>query len=107
VPPVDGIQVVTVWIPGTDAEAAPIRGVDCLAQGGADVAVAYAVLAGSADGQVIPARFLIDPEGVLRSVWRKGDGNQWNDPVRLLEEVRTICTQPLTIGPGDEYEHHH
>jgi len=40
-------------------------------------------------------------------VWRKDDGDQWADPARLLEEVRTICTEPLTIGPGDEYEHHH
>jgi mono/diheme cytochrome c family protein len=107
VPPVDGIQVVTVWIPGTETEAAPIPGVDCLAQGGADEAMAYAVLAGSADGHAIPARFLIDPDGVLRSVWRKDDGEQWTDPGRLLEEVRTICTEPLTIGPGGEHEHHH
>jgi mono/diheme cytochrome c family protein len=107
VPPVNNIPVITVWIPGTDTEAAPIRGVDCLAQGDADEALAYAILAGSADGHLIPARFLIDPEGVLRSVWRKDDGNQWADPARLLEEVRTICTEPLTIGPGGEYEHHH
>ncbi|HEX3995378.1 MAG TPA: hypothetical protein VHX39_29745, partial [Acetobacteraceae bacterium] len=107
VPPVNDIPVITVWIPGTDTEAAPIRGVDCLAHGDADEALAYAVLAGSADGHLIPARFLIDPEGVLRSVWRKDDGNQWADPARLLEEVRTICTKPLIIGPGGEYEHHH
>jgi hypothetical protein len=107
VPPVSGIQVVTVWVPGTDTEAAPVRGVDCVALGGADEAMAYAVLAGSADGHVVPARFLIDPAGVLRSVWRKDDGDQWTDPGRLLEEVRTICTEPLTIGPGDEHEHHH
>jgi mono/diheme cytochrome c family protein len=107
VPPVNGIEVVTVWIPGTGPEAASIHGVDCVAQGGADEAIAYAVLAGSADGHVIPARFLIDPAGVLRSVWRKDDGDQWTDPGRLLEEVRTICTEPLTIGPGDEHEHHY
>jgi mono/diheme cytochrome c family protein len=106
VPPVDGIEVVTVWIPGTETEAAPVPGIDCVAQGGADEATAYAILAGSAEGHVIPARFLIDPEGVLRSVWRKDGGGEWADPVRLLEEVRTICTEKLTIGAGEEHEHH-
>jgi mono/diheme cytochrome c family protein len=107
VPSVNGIAVVTVWIPEAEAEAAPVPGVDCVAQGGADEATAYAILAGSADGHVVPARFLIDPEGVLRSVWRKDDGGEWADPSRLLEEVRTICAEPLTIGSGDEHEHHH
>jgi hypothetical protein len=107
VPPVNGIALVTVWIPDGQTEAAPVHGVDCVAQGGAEAAVAYAILAGSADGHVIPARILIDPEGVLRSVWRKDDGDEWADPDRLLEEVRTICTEPLTIGTGVEHEHHH
>lgn len=107
VPPVHDIPVVTVWIPGAETEAGPVPGVDCVARGGADEATAYAILAGSADGHVIPARFLIDTEGVLRSVWRKGDGDAWADPDRLLEEVRTICTEPLTIGSGDKHEHHH
>jgi mono/diheme cytochrome c family protein len=107
VPPVSGIQVVTVWVPGTDTEAAPVRGVDCVALGGADEAMAYAVLAGSADGHVVPARFLIDPAGVLRSVWRKEDGEAWADPDRQLEEVRTICTEPFSIESGGEHEHHH
>jgi len=70
------------------------------------VAAAYAILAGSAGARVIPARFLIDPEVVLRSVWRKDDGDEWADPGRLLEEVRTICTEPLRIEPGSEHEHH-
>ncbi len=107
VPPVNGIQVVTVWLPGPETEAAPDPAVDCVAHGGADEATAYAILAGSADGQVVAARFLIDPEGVLRSVWRREDGNEWTDPGRLLEEVRTICTEPLTIETGDEHDHHH
>jgi hypothetical protein len=81
--------------------------VDCVAQGSADAVTAYAILAGSADGKLIPARFLIDPEGVLRSVWRKGDGEYWADPDRQLQEVRTICTEAFAIGPGDEHEHHH
>ncbi len=106
-PPVNGIAVVTVWIPGEASEAAPASGVDCLAPGNADAAAAYAILAGSADGKLIPARFLIDPEGVLRSVWRKGDGDDWADPDRQLEEVRTICTHAFAIGPGGEHEHRH
>jgi mono/diheme cytochrome c family protein len=106
-PPVNGIAVITVWIPGDATEAAPAPGVDCVAQGSADAATAYAVLAGSADGKLIPARFLIDPEGVLRSVWRKGDGDDWADPNRQLQEVRTICTEAFAIGAGDEHEHHH
>jgi mono/diheme cytochrome c family protein len=126
-PPVNGIEVVTVWMPGDAAEAIPAHGVDCLAQSshtpgapdrggpdrgpprqrGPDPAEAYAILAGAADGHLIPARFLIDPEGVLRSVWREGDGDEWADPQRLLEEVRTICTEPLTIDTGGEHEHHH
>ena len=106
-PPVNGIAVVTVWIPGEATEAAPAPGVDCVAQSSADAATAYAILAGSADGKLIPARFLIDPEGVLRSVWRKGDGDDWADPDRQLQEVRTICTEAFAIGPGDEHEHHH
>ena len=106
VPPVNGIDVVTVWLPGVDTEAPP-PGVDCVARSGADETVAYAILAGSPDGHVVPARFLIDPDGVLRSVWRKGDGIEWADPARLLEEVRTICTETLSIEPGDEHEHRH
>ncbi|MGA3005841.1 MAG: cytochrome c [Acetobacteraceae bacterium] len=106
-PPVNGIAVVTVWIPGAATEAAPAAGVDCVAQGSSDAATAYAILAGSADGKLIPARFLVDPEGVLRSVWRKGDGDDWADPNRQLQEVRTICTEAFSIGPGDEHEHHH
>jgi mono/diheme cytochrome c family protein len=104
VPPVNGIDVVTVWIPGGEAEAALVPGVDCVAQEGAEV---YSILAGSADGRVIPARFLIGPDGVLRSVWRKEDGDAWADPVRLLEEVRAICSHPLTIDSGEEHDHHH
>jgi mono/diheme cytochrome c family protein len=107
VPPVNGIEVVTVWIPEAEAEAAPVPGVDCVAQGGADEVTAYAVLAGVADGHMTRARFLIDPEGVLRSVWREDDGDEWADPERLLEEVRTICTEPLTIETGDEHGYHH
>jgi mono/diheme cytochrome c family protein len=103
-PPVSGIDVVTVWIPGEDVEAAPVAGVDCVAQKGA---TAYAILAGVADGRVTPSRFLIDPDGVLRSVWRQDDGDEWDDPARLLEEVRTICTEPLTLEPGEPHEHHH
>jgi mono/diheme cytochrome c family protein len=108
VPAVNGIDVVTVWMPGGEPESepdpGPITGVDCVAQAGAK---AYAILAGSADGQVVPARFLIGPDGVLRSVWRKGDGDGWVDADRLLEEVRTICTEPLTIESGEQHEHHH
>ena len=107
VPPVSGIKMVTVWLPGPETEAAAVPGVDCVARGGADEAAAYAILAGSPDGHLVAARFLIDPDGVLRSVWRKDDGDNWADPERLLEEVRTICTEPLTIEPGDEYAHHH
>jgi mono/diheme cytochrome c family protein len=107
VPPVNGTQVVTVWIPEGEPEAAPVPGVDCVARGGPDEATAYAVLAGAADGHVTRARFLIDPEGVLRSVWRENDGDEWADPERLLEEVRTICTEPLTIETGDEHGHGH
>jgi mono/diheme cytochrome c family protein len=106
-PPVNGIAVVTVWIAGEETEAVPVPGVDCMVQGSADAATAYAILAGSAEGQMLPARFLIDPEGVLRSVWRKGDGDDWADPDRQLREVRTICTEAFTIGPGDEHEQHH
>lgn len=107
VPPVDGIPVITVWLPGPDNELAPTAGIDCVARGDADAAMAYAILAGSADGHVIPARFLIDPDGVLRSVWRKEDGEPWADQDRLLEEVRTICTEHLAIGAGEAHEHHH
>lgn len=107
IPPVAGIDVVTVWVADGEAEAAPVPGVDCVAQGGADVVTAYEVLSGAVDGHVTRARFLIDPEGVLRSVWREDDGDEWADPNLLLEEVRTICTEPLTIEPGDEHEHHH
>ena len=106
-PPVNGIAVITVWIPAAETEAGPAPGVDCIAQGNADAATAYAILAGSANGKLIPARFLIDPEGVLRSVWRKGDGDDWADPDRELQEVQTICTHAFAIGTGDEYEHHH
>jgi mono/diheme cytochrome c family protein len=106
-PPVNGIAVVTVWIPGDATEAAPAPGVDCVAQGSPDAAAAYAILAGSPDGRLLPARFLIDPEGVLRSVWRQGDGDDWADPGRQLEEVRTICTEAFAIGTGGEHEHHH
>jgi mono/diheme cytochrome c family protein len=108
-PPVNGIEVVTVWMPGNASslgEALP-REVDCVAPNGPVAAEAYAILAGAADGHLVPARFLIDPEGVLRSVWRKDDGGEWADPARLLEEARTICTQPLTIESGGEHEHHH
>lgn len=98
--PVNGIAVVTVWLPGEATETTPNPGVDCTAQGGADAVTAYAILAGSADGKLIPARFLIDPEGVLRSVWRKGDGDDWADPSRQLEEVRTICTHTFASGTG-------
>jgi mono/diheme cytochrome c family protein len=104
VPPVDGIEVVTLWIPS--GMGSPPTGLDCVALGEA-AAPAYAILAGAADGHGSPARFLIDPEGVLRSVWHAGDESEWDDPVRLLDEVRTICTQPLTIDPGDTVEHHH
>ncbi len=99
--PVNGIAVVTVWIPGDATESAPAPGVDCMAQGSRDAATAYAILAGSADGTMLPARFLIDPEGVLRSVWRKGDGDDWTDPDRQLQEVRTICTHAFTTGAGE------
>jgi mono/diheme cytochrome c family protein len=102
--PIKGISVVTVWMPGGEAEATPLSGVDCVAQGGAE---AYAILAGETEGQAIPARFLIDPEGVLRSVWRMDDGDEAADPARLLEELRTICTEPLTIEPGEAHAHHH
>jgi mono/diheme cytochrome c family protein len=105
-PPVNGIPVVTVWMPGNATEAVPASGVECVAQGSTDAATAYAVLAGSPDGKLMPARFLIDPEGVLRSVWRKGDGDDWADPDRQLQEVRTICTEAFAIGPGDKHEHH-
>jgi mono/diheme cytochrome c family protein len=106
-PPVNGIEVITVWISEGESEPAPVPGIDCVAQGGADEVTAYAVLAGAADGHVTRARFLIDPDGVLRSVWRADDGVEWADPGRLLEEVRTICTEPLTIETGDEHEHLH
>jgi mono/diheme cytochrome c family protein len=102
--PVNGITVISVWMPGDEAETVPPAGIDCVAQGGAD---AYAILAGEPDGHVVPARFLIDPDAVLRSVWRTGDGGEAADPARLLEEVRTICTEPLTIEPGEPHEHHH
>lgn len=102
--PVNGITVITVWMPGDEAETVPPAGVDCVAQGGAD---AYAILAGDPDGHVVPARFLIDQDAVLRSVWRMDDGDEAADPARLLEEVRTICTEPLTIEPGEPHEHHH
>jgi mono/diheme cytochrome c family protein len=107
VPPVDGIEVVTVWISEGETETAPVPGVDCVAQGGEDEVTAYAILAGEADGHVTRARFLIDPDGVLRSVWREDDGDAWVDPERLLEEVRSICTEHLTIGTGGVHEHHH
>ena len=107
VPPVNGIAVVTVWFPEAETEAAPVPGVDCVVQGSADGATAYAILAGSAEGHPVSARFLIDPEGVLRSIWRQSDGEEWSEPGRLLEEIRTICAEPLTIGSGDEHEHHH
>jgi mono/diheme cytochrome c family protein len=103
-PPVNGIDVVTVWIPGNDTEAAAVPGVDCIARSGA---AAYAILAGTPDGTVTAARFLIDPDGVLRSVWRADDGDPFSDPERLLEELRTVCTEPLITEPGVAYEHHH
>jgi mono/diheme cytochrome c family protein len=105
-PPVNGIAVVTVWVPGEASEAAPAADVDCVAQGSTDAATAYAVLAGSPNGKLIPARFLIDPEGVLRSVWHKGDGDDWSDRDLQLQEVRTICTETFAVEPGDEHEHH-
>lgn len=99
--PINGIAVVTVWIPGAGpAPAAPTPGVDCLAHGNADAQTAYAILAGAADGRVVPARFLVDPEGVLRSVWRMGDGDNWTNPEHQLEEIRTICTHAFTIEAG-------
>jgi mono/diheme cytochrome c family protein len=108
-PPVNGIQVVTVWVLDDASPGSEILppGVDCMAGNSTVAAEAYAILAGAADGHLIPARFLIDPEGVLRSVWREDDGDEWADPERLLEEVRTICTEPLTIDTGGEHEHHH
>jgi mono/diheme cytochrome c family protein len=104
-PPVNGVEVVTLWVPSAGSPEAAST-IDCVARDPA-AAAAYAVLAGAADEHAAPARFLVDPEGVLRSVWRKGDESEWNDPARLLDEVRTICTQPLTIDPGDGDEHHH
>ena len=53
VPPIDGVAVVTVWVPRSGFEAAPIPGVD--------------------HGRMVAGRFLIDPDGVLRIVWRKDD----------------------------------
>jgi mono/diheme cytochrome c family protein len=101
-PPVQGIAVVTVW--ATDRPLAPApAGVDCVAHTGAG---AYAVLAGAADAHVVPARFLIDPEGVLRSIRRTGDNDaEADDPARLLDDVRAICTEPLTIRTGGAHEH--
>jgi len=108
-PPVNDIEVVTVWMPGNapSVKEMPPRGVDCVTLNSRVPAEAYAILAGVPDGSLISARFLIDPEGVLRSVWRKEDGDEWADPERLLEEVRTICAEPLRIDTGGEHEHHH
>jgi mono/diheme cytochrome c family protein len=101
-PPVNGIPVVTVWLTDQALAAAPL-GADCTARANAG---AYAVLAGATDGHILPARFLIDPEGVLRSVRRMGeDDGEADDPARLLDDVRTICTEPLTIETGEAHDH--
>lgn len=55
----------------------------------------------------VPPPFLIGPDGVLRSIWRNGDGGEWADPDRAPEEVRAVRTEPLTIDPGEPHEHHH
>jgi hypothetical protein len=52
-------------------------------------------------------RFLIDPDAVLQSVRSMDDGDEAADPARLLEEVRTIRTEPLIIEPGEPHEPHH
>lgn len=101
--PVNGFPVVTVWVPGGGATAP--NGIDCQAISGAG---AWAILAGAGatGASTTPARFLVDPEGVLRSVVRAGaDDGAPEDPARLLEDVRTICTEPLTIDPGEVHEH--
>ena len=106
VPPVNGIPVVTVWAPIGGAQGRP-SGIDCQTTGGAG---AWAILAGAGNGdfagQPPPARFLIDPEGVLRSVTRVGDvDGAPEDLERLLEDVRTICTEPPTTDTGEDHEH--
>ena len=101
------------WAVGTGAGLVVITGGEPLAQQRAVTGLAGALAAAGlrveveTSGTVIPARFLIGPDGVLRSVWRKDDGDAWADPVRLLEEVRAICTDPLTTDPGAKHEHHH
>ncbi len=68
-----------------------------------NVPLAYAIIAGVAPGALPGTQFLVDGAGWLRAVQRPGDQAGWNDPQRLLADIRRFRAHPLAAGAGMDH----
>ena len=68
---------------------------------------AFSILLGVAPEALTETQALADQNGWLRSRWRPGDPDDWNDPQMLLAVIRDIVTHPLSVASGGGHAHHH
>jgi putative copper export protein len=103
-PAPDGVDVVTIIL-SLDRKVKPV-GTACVTVEPTTYK-AFAILLGVAPGALTETQALADQNGWLRSRWRPGDPDDWNDPQRLAAVIRDIVTHPLSVASGGGHAHHH
>ena len=81
---------------------APAPSGPCVARGTA-VAMAYAVVSGTAPDALAGMEFLIDGDGWLRAMQRPGQVPGWSDPAALLADVKRFGAQPVAAASGVDH----
>jgi mono/diheme cytochrome c family protein len=88
--------------PDPAAQPAPHR---CIVRD-ANVARAYAIIAGLPPGEAPGTQFLIDGKGWLRAVHHPGYApGDWNDPAVLAAEVKELQSHPVAGSGGMDHAH--
>ena len=103
-PALDGFDIVTIVL-SLDRKVKPV-GTACVTVDPAAYK-AFSILLGVAPEALPETQALADQNGWLRSRWRPGDPDDWNDPQKLLAVIRDIVTHPLSVASGGGHAHHH
>ncbi len=97
-PPVPGVTTILVG-------AGPARGAGACVATDPAVPTAYAVVTGIAPAALAGTQVLIDGAGWLRAVQHPGQAPGWDDPGRLLADMRRLREHPIAADAGMDHAH--
>jgi putative copper export protein/mono/diheme cytochrome c family protein len=86
-----------------DGRGDSLAATECIGQ--SEALESLGIILGAPPGELAGSEFLVDSNGWLRALWRRGDRGGWDTPALLLARLQILADHPLPLGAGQPHMH--